>query len=212
VSRFSSQLFLLLFVAILTACESTPTLQEEVAPVEDRTQREAAQATKKPVDRTVTSVQPERFDQQEKVLVYPDEDISMPALEPQQLAKAAPVPDKSATKSTQYKTGPAAQGLLNQASQLAREGKADQAEGMIERALRIEPSNPWLWHRLSVLKLQQSLYRQSIDLARKSNSLASGDSRLQSGNWQVIARASDKLGDTKTAREARNQAKVLSGH
>ncbi len=211
-SRFFPQLILILLVSLLTACESTPVLQEEVAPVEDRTHQQALEKAQKTDDSTVSSVAAERLDPQGQVTVYADDDFSMPPLEPQQLARAAPVPDKTATRSTQYKTGPAAQGLLNQASQLARQGRAEQAEGLIERALRIEPSNPWLWHRLSVLKLQQNLYKQSIDLARKSNSLASGDSRLQSGNWQVIARASDKIGDTKTAGEARKQAKNLSGN
>jgi predicted Zn-dependent protease len=73
---------------------------------------------------------------------------------------------------------------------------------MLERALRIEPRNPWLWHRLAVLRLQQGEWRQALELATKSNTLSNDYPRLLMGNWKVISMALEHLGDGDGAREA----------
>ncbi len=211
-SRFNLNLSVIVLSVLLSACESSPKLEEDVAPVEERTQRPAVTGEQESIDSGQTAGSVSRSEAKADVNVYPEGETYMPPLEPLQLANAEPPGAKdNAAPTKQYKTGPAAQGLLDQASKLARAGKADQAAGLLERALRIEPSNPWLWHRLAVLRLQQKLYKQSIDLARKSISLASGDRRLQAGNWQIIARANEAVGDVGAAREARSNAKKLTG-
>jgi tetratricopeptide (TPR) repeat protein len=99
-------------------------------------------------------------------------------------------------------SGPAVVALLNRAKSLANSGEGEQAAAMLERALRIEPRNPWLWHRLAVLRLQQGEWRQALELATKSNTLSNDYPRLLMGNWKVISMALERLGDGDGAREA----------
>ncbi len=106
---------------------------------------------------------------------------------------------------------PAVVALLDTAREQAAAGQGEQAAASLERALRIEPKNPWLWHRLGVLRLQQGSYQAAIDLANKSNTLASGDRRLMAGNWELIARAYSALGQDDAAENARRNARQLQG-
>lgn len=101
--------------------------------------------------------------------------------------------------------------LLETAREQAAAGHDEQAAASLERALRIEPRNPWLWHRLGVLRLQQARFQEAIDLAGKSNSYAAGNTRVQAGNWELIARARMELGDTAGAQQARARAQELGG-
>jgi Tfp pilus assembly protein PilF len=85
--------------------------------------------------------------------------------------------------------GPAVRELLQRASEQAEAGEGERAAATLERALRIEPANPWLWHRLAVLRLQQGYPELAIHLAARSSELARGDARLLAGNRQVIRMA-----------------------
>lgn len=99
--------------------------------------------------------------------------------------------------------------LLDTAREQAAAGQDEQAAANLERALRIEPKNPWLWHRLGVLRLQQGDYQAAINLANKSNSLAAGNRRLMAGNWELLARAYSALGKDAEAERARRNAREL---
>ena len=99
--------------------------------------------------------------------------------------------------------------LLDTADARAQAGNLDSAAAVVERALRLEPHNPMLWHRLASLRLQQGQYAQAANLAVKSNALASHNRQLQTANWDLIARAKDKLGDAEAARAARAKARTL---
>lgn len=105
--------------------------------------------------------------------------------------------------------GPAALALLHQAREYAHNGDAGRASSALERAIRIEPENPWLWHRFAVLRLQQHNWGQALELAGKSNTLAAGDARLQVGNWRVIAAAHEGAGHRKAALKARLRVEEL---
>jgi Putative Zn-dependent protease, contains TPR repeats len=85
--------------------------------------------------------------------------------------------------------------LAGQCRSCGSSWKKEQAAASLERALRIEPKNPLLWHKLSRLRLQEKHWEQAIALAKKSNVLASGNSSLQAENWRIIAQASKALGD-----------------
>jgi predicted Zn-dependent protease len=99
--------------------------------------------------------------------------------------------------------------LLDTAEQRARAGNLDSAAAVVERALRLEPQNPLLWHRLAILRLQQGQYTQAANLATKSNALAGNNRQLQANNWEAIAQAKEKLGDAAAARAARAKAREL---
>lgn len=95
--------------------------------------------------------------------------------------------------------------LLDDAERYSNKGQSDKAAATIERALRIEPKNALLWHRLAVVRMQQQQWQQAIAMARKSNALAANNHQLKSDNWAVIAAAYDNLGNKKKANEARNK-------
>lgn len=102
--------------------------------------------------------------------------------------------------------GAAALALLTEAGTEARAGNTDRADALLERALRIEPRNPLLWHRLALLRLQQGEYDQTVAFASKSNTLAAEREQLLAANWRLIAQAKALLGDREGARAARIQA------
>lgn len=87
--------------------------------------------------------------------------------------------------------------LLAQVS--SREDKAqwERAAALLERALRIEPRNAHLWHRLAKIRLQQGRYGMAESLAQKSSALAKGDAELKQRNTEIInaARQAYSLGN-----------------
>ena len=89
-------------------------------------------------------------------------------------------------------------------------GKRESAGAAIERALRIEPRNPWLWQELAQVRLDEGQYAQAITLAKKSNSFSGKQKRVQAGNWQLIGKARVAQGDSTGANEAFARAAELS--
>jgi predicted Zn-dependent protease len=96
--------------------------------------------------------------------------------------------------------------LLDRAQADADAGKPDAAGAYLERALHIEPRNPWVWQQLAQMRLNAGRYDQAIALARKSNSFSAGKPRVQSVNWQLIAKARVAKGDSAGADEAFKKA------
>ncbi len=105
---------------------------------------------------------------------------------------------------------PAVIALLNKANKQARAGHLDQSAASLERALRIEPENAWLWHRLALVRLFQRRHEEAVSLAAKSNTRAEGNRRLQADNWRLIAQAREAMGQQAGARSAADRAKQLS--
>lgn len=96
--------------------------------------------------------------------------------------------------------------LLDRAQLDYAGGQREAAGASLERALRIEPRNPWLWHELAQLRLTQGQYAQAITLAQKSTSFAARDPRLLALNWRVIGNARVAQGDSTGAEQAFKQA------
>ncbi len=96
--------------------------------------------------------------------------------------------------------------LLDRAQTDNVAGRREAADSALERALRIEPRNPWLWHQLAQLRLAQGQYAQAITMARKSNSFAANQSSVQAANWQVIGQARAAQGDPAGAEDAFRRA------
>ena len=92
--------------------------------------------------------------------------------------------------------------LLDRAQTDNESGQREAAGASLERALRIEPRNPWLWLELAQVRLGQGQYAQAITLARKSNSFAGRQLRVQTENWQVIGKARVAQGDMAGAEQA----------
>ncbi|MGE5757544.1 MAG: tetratricopeptide repeat protein [Sideroxydans sp.] len=104
---------------------------------------------------------------------------------------------------------PAIIALLDRARLDAQAGKREEAGASLERALRIEPRNAWLWNELAQLRLAQGQYAQAITVAQKSISFAGRDRRLQAVNWRVIGNARVAQGDSPGAEQAFKRAAEL---
>ena len=80
-------------------------------------------------------------------------------------------------------------GLLDGARADAAAGRLANAAASLERALRIEPKNPRLWHQLALVRLRQGDYAQAESLAARSNTWAASDAELKAANDRVIEEA-----------------------
>ncbi len=70
----------------------------------------------------------------------------------------------------------------------------ERAAALLERALRIEPRNAQLWHRLAKVRLQQGRYAMAESLAQKSNTLAKDNEALKRRNAELIEIARRAVG------------------
>lgn len=101
------------------------------------------------------------------------------------------------------------EGLLKTSNKQQSEGNIAGAVASIERALRIEPRNAYLWNRLAHLRLEQGQSARAVELAAKSRSLAGADNKLKADNWRLIAQARRNDGDVNGARKAEREARTL---
>lgn len=105
----------------------------------------------------------------------------------------------------------AVQMLLQQSQTQMQSGHTRTADGLIERALRIDPQDPNVWHALALTRVAQDP-QQALDLARKSNALTGPhDVALQASNWALIAEAWSALGHARRAEAAKARAAALTG-
>ena len=104
---------------------------------------------------------------------------------------------------------PASRALVGQAqSQLSSKNFAVAASS-IERALRIEPSNPLLWIELGKVRQAEGNYSQAENMARKAVSMAVNAPRAQAAAWRLIAESYRARGKNSEAREAQLRADAL---
>ncbi len=103
-------------------------------------------------------------------------------------------------------TGTAVLALLETADLQRADGQLAAAAASLERALRIEPQNPWTWYRLAAVRLEQGRLDQAEQLARRSDSLAGTDREVRASAWRLIAQIRERRGDRAGARGAREQA------
>jgi len=105
---------------------------------------------------------------------------------------------------------PAVVALLDTARLDMDAGRPESAAATLERALRLEPKNGVLWHRLALVRRHQGQWQQVLSLAQKSNSLAAGDRNIQLQNWRLIAVACEHLDDDEGAKRAKMMIKKLN--
>jgi predicted Zn-dependent protease len=117
-------------------------------------------------------------------------------------ASVEPKPDMS--------RNPAVLAMLDRAQQDAYTGHREAAGATLERGLRIEPHNAWLWQELAQLRLNMGQYAQAISLAQKSLSFAARNYRLQALNWRIIGNANAAQGNHAEAEQAFGRATALT--
>ncbi len=132
------------------------------------------------------------------------------------VAGCAVVPPAPAPKTPEEKVAATPVSTSGAVIALADSARADTAAGnyvsasaALERALRIEPRNPRLWHELAQLKLKQGDASQAANMAARSNSWAGADKVLRAANWRIIGEAKRALGDEAGANAAFDKADTL---
>lgn len=129
---------------------------------------------------------------------------AVPSPAPQaELPDTAVVPPK---KPAPPPSPPAVLALMDEAEAAGKAGQWDTSAATLERAIRINPRNPTLWHQLAKTRLQQGQFQSAEDLAKKSNVFAAGDRLLVKQNWRLIAEARRQKGDTEGAKDAEAKA------
>jgi len=118
-------------------------------------------------------------------------------------------PELEQQASIESDSSPMLVALLDSAESKMQSGESAGAAALIERALRLKPKSAILWHRLATIRLQQKNWQQVINLAKKSNSLASNQSDLRIANWQLMASAYASAGNSEAANYALNKARTL---
>lgn len=126
---------------------------------------------------------------------------------PAETPAAIPAPPDTSMLATYPKTaesisGPAVLSLLKKASEARAAGQPGQATSTLERAVRIEPRNYFVWSALATTYLQSKVYEQAESVAKKSNSLARGNVYVEQENWRVIHAVRIALGDAEGAAQA----------
>jgi hypothetical protein len=130
------------------------------------------------------------------------EPIPVPApVEPQVVRPPEPVPPPP--------TAPAALTLAAQSDAARAAGDLRLAGQHLERALRIAPRDPELWHRLARVRLDQGEFQQAERMAERSLQLGPGDRVLVLANWRIIAAAREAMGDAEGARRALEEVRRL---
>ena len=79
--------------------------------------------------------------------------------------------------------------LLEESAASRSSGDLDNAVASLERALRIQPRNPRLWHELARVRLEQGEPALAEELARKSSALAEDNEGLITANQQLMEEA-----------------------
>ena len=117
-------------------------------------------------------------------------------------------PEEALTRAPVSQNG-AVVALADAARSDAAAEKFSGAASSLERALRIEPRNPRLWHELGRLKFMEGDYRQAASMAARSNTWVGTDKTLYAANWRLIGEARRADGDEAGAQAAFSKAETL---
>ena len=116
---------------------------------------------------------------------------AVPEGEPPAPVDEPPPPQAGAPKPSE---NVAVAGLMTNARADMEANRLGSAAATIERALRLEPRNPRLWHELARVRLRQAEYAQAESTAARSNSWAGQDTELRAANQRIIEQARSALG------------------
>ncbi len=158
----------------------------------------AAQRTAPPADESLSKIMP-----------LPEQTVEgKPQPRPATLPSYRGQAETRARTAESY-SGPAVLSLLKQARSALSAGRNDQASAALERALRIEPKNPFVWQTLAAVHLHGQRAEQAEATAEKSISLSQNNPYVAAESWQLIAKARSLLGDETGAEAAQLKADEL---
>jgi len=134
------------------------------------------------------------------VKTYPIDDSAQADIDSSYGDQSKPIPEAQ---------NPAVIALLDNALYESEQGQFDVAASKLERAVRISPRDPVVWHELAKIRMQQNKLDMAISLAKKSNALIENDNNLLRKNWILIAESYELEGNAELARQARINANRL---
>lgn len=102
---------------------------------------------------------------------------------------------------------PAVKQLVAQAKTAESAGNLDQATGLIERALRIQPQDPQLLQQMAEIKLQEADFQQALNFAVRSYESGPRVGEICSRNWRTISVARESLADLSGSVDAEARAR-----
>jgi len=129
-----------------------------------------------------------------------------PQARPQAAPQKVPPPPHRPPPQKSAPAVPAVVALLDTAAKQEASGQLGAAAASLERALRIQPENPWTWYRLAVTRFRQGRLDQAEQMARKSDTLAGRDHDVRARSWRLIALIRERQGDPAGAEAARQRA------
>jgi tetratricopeptide (TPR) repeat protein len=100
----------------------------------------------------------------------------------------------------------ASQSLLQQSRSQQRAGDYPQAAATLERALRVDPSQPALWLELGQVRLNAGEFAQAEQLGRKAFSIAGGNLAFESDALGLISAALRAQGRFEEANQIQSDA------
>ena len=186
----------------LTGCGSN--IQSGDVPVENRsTQADQRLRIKKSTQ--INSYETDLDRKSDGAIVYPGRKYSQPAYSQEESEGRLTLQlDKG------YQSGSALVSLLKESESKVKEGQLNVASSLLERALRIEPKNAFVWHKLAGVRYKQKSWKLAESLALKSSLFSGQDVTLQIYNWHLIASARTELGDISGARNATKKAEKIA--
>ena len=137
----------------------------------------------------------------------PEDSTRQPSASPNAPTPALPpeVPPRPTPAPREFRLSPATQSLVAQAHTLQGRGDLLGASSTLDRALRIEPSNPLLWIELGRIRLVEGDVHQAEVCGRKALALASSDQRARSGAGHLLADALRTQGRNQEASEVESR-------
>lgn len=163
---------------------TTPGAETRAAPIVEFAQKNSALGELRGAQATV---QPRTESISPDTPAVPSAGAPEPESAPAFVQPSAPIPETRAN--APIATHPAALALLNEAMRQAKSGDLELAAAKLERALRIEPRNPLLWHQLAAVRFRQGQTQLAAGLAHKSNSYVAQNTELAARNQRIIDRS-----------------------
>lgn len=141
--------------------------------------------------------------------------VMPPIIAPQPI-EPPPVPEVRPPLLPNYPRTIEATGLGTGVMKLVQQARADKSAGRfdasaaaLERAMRIEPGNPWLLSELSKVHLAAKQYELAQNTAQRSNSKAVRNPWIELDNWRVINACANARGDVALSLRARTKQEEL---
>lgn len=165
----------LVWALLLSACVTTPSVREDVLPPESPASSLPPVTVDVPAPATVPLP---------PVAPTPPPVRVPPTAPPKPAIKVNP---QAARSLEQDKPLPAVLALWQQSQREQRVGQYERAAASIERALHIDPRNPWLYQGLAKINIALRRFDLAEGQALKANSLARNNAFLQLENWRMLA-------------------------